>query len=417
MGTTGHAGITSGCAQCHADGLSFANMAPPTLVEPPTGPTGHVPVGSVACEQCHSTTNFTTFAGTVMKHAAVRGNACDSCHEYGMTWKTNSGTGLWTRPSPNHHAGQDCGGSGCHTSRDKLAIRPPAARVPAAGMTTPNRGGAAPVTATSLPAGHMTTSNTCQACHTTLAWSPVRTVDHSQVNGTCASCHNGTVARGKSSAHVASTGGCETCHTTNAWAPARFQHSANMGRACATCHNTVHAIGLPRNHVPIVQGCESCHGTLAWLPAKLDHTSLRSGCATCHNNVVDIGKPASHMTTQRDCSSCHTYPDWEASSFKHVTAAWPGAHRAALSCVACHKTNSDQMVYSSPANAGTCAGCHAKDFRGELHSKTAKGEKYSANELSNCTGACHVYSDSTRSTVVKSIPGPRHRVTDATFRH
>src|SRR5256885_8229284 len=32
MGATGHAGITTNCALCHAYGLSFYNMAPPTLV-------------------------------------------------------------------------------------------------------------------------------------------------------------------------------------------------------------------------------------------------------------------------------------------------------------------------------------------------------------------------------------------------
>src|SRR2546427_5293196 len=35
MGATGHAGITSGCAQCHGPGLTFANMAPPPLKLPP----------------------------------------------------------------------------------------------------------------------------------------------------------------------------------------------------------------------------------------------------------------------------------------------------------------------------------------------------------------------------------------------
>ncbi|HYL00672.1 MAG TPA: hypothetical protein VEU78_05715, partial [Steroidobacteraceae bacterium] len=41
MGATGHAGIANNCAQCHAYGLSFYNMAPPTLVQPPSGATGH----------------------------------------------------------------------------------------------------------------------------------------------------------------------------------------------------------------------------------------------------------------------------------------------------------------------------------------------------------------------------------------
>src|SRR5207302_8096844 len=38
MGAPGHAGITNNCALCHAYGLSFYNMAPPTLKQPPSGP-------------------------------------------------------------------------------------------------------------------------------------------------------------------------------------------------------------------------------------------------------------------------------------------------------------------------------------------------------------------------------------------
>jgi hypothetical protein len=46
-----------------------------------------------------------------------------------------------------------------------------------------------------------------------------------------------------------------------------------------------------------------------------------------------------------------------------------------------------------------------------------KGQLYGAGELANCTAACHVYSDSTRTTITRSVPGPYHRVTDAAFRH
>ncbi len=109
MGATGHKGIASNCAQCHAYGLSFYNMAPPTLVQPPSGATGHIPAvppngsATIACELCHSPSNFTTFSGTVMKHAYVTSMKCMSCHEYGMKWKTNTGTRLWVRDGPNHH--------------------------------------------------------------------------------------------------------------------------------------------------------------------------------------------------------------------------------------------------------------------------------------------------------------------------
>ncbi len=144
MGATGHKGIASNCAQCHASGLSFYNMAPPTLVQPPSGATGHIPAvppngtATIACELCHSPSNFTTFSGTVMKHAYVTSMKCMSCHEYGMKWKTNTGVRLWVRDSPNHHAGQDCNGSGCHTSRDKFALRPAAPRPAAPGTGTTN---------------------------------------------------------------------------------------------------------------------------------------------------------------------------------------------------------------------------------------------------------------------------------------
>jgi hypothetical protein len=447
MGTQGHTGITSNCAQCHADGLSFANMAPPTLVEPPTGPTGHIPVGTIACEQCHSVTNFTTFSGTVMKHAAVRLNACDSCHEYGMTWKTNTGVQLWTRPSPNHHAGQDCGGSGCHTSRDKHAVRPAAAAArPAATATSSTSGGTAATAAAGgnarvrtpalvlgranilasatdptawvaqKPADHISTTNSCLSCHTTVAWLPVRTVDHTQVIGTCFSCHNGKIATGKPVRHLPTSNACETCHTTNGWMPARFDHRSVTPHTCTTCHNAVMAIGLPRNHVPTSQQCDTCHGTLSWTPAKLDHTTLLANCQSCHNNTNAVGKPASHMALQRDCATCHTYPDWSAINFRHASAAYPGAHHTVLTCISCHTTNTDKVPYPFAAGAGTCGGCHAKDFVPKAHPKTNRGALYSVTELSNCSGACHLYNEQTRESV-KPLPGPYHRVSDAAFKH
>ncbi|HSY04319.1 MAG TPA: hypothetical protein VK803_00100, partial [Steroidobacteraceae bacterium] len=478
MGATGHAGITSNCAQCHAYGLSFYNMAPPTLKQPPSGATGHIPsnppngTATLACELCHSAAVFTAFSGTVMKHAYVVSMKCDSCHELGMTWKTNGR--LWVRPSANHHAGVDCGGSGCHSSRDKLAIRPvatvstaptktatgvtartgagPALRAGTAApaVVAPVAGAAAPalaqpattapapatgpfnhatVTATACvtchtaasgsgkPATHLATSNNCQSCHTTLAWLPVRTVDHTQVTGTCVSCHNGVIAMGKPSRHLATSAGCASCHTTNAWIPARFDHASVAPHTCTTCHNSVQAIGMPRTHIPTTQQCDVCHGTLAWKPARIDHSSFTSGCATCHNNGGAVGLSPGHMITRLDCATCHSYPDWSVIRFRHTSAAYPGTHRTALSCTSCHTSDTDRVPYPSAANAGTCAGCHAKDFKPAAHPKTIKGLNYTASELANCSGACHVYSDTTQSTITRSLPGPHHRVSDATFHH
>jgi hypothetical protein len=223
-------------------------------------------------------------------------------------------------------------------------------------------------------------------------------------------------ARGKTSSHVVSGTSCETCHTTNAWLPAHFDH-AGITTTCQSCHDSVHSIGKPLNHVPTSQDCGSCHGTLAWKPAKLDHTQLIGNCATCHNSVIATGVITGHMSTQRDCANCHRYPDWSVSTFVHDAVNYPGDHSVALTCVSCHTTNTDQIAYSSPANIGSCAGCHAKDFKPELHAKTVGGTKYGVNDLKNCSGACHVYTDDTLTKVAQSLPGPYHKVSDASFKH
>ncbi len=469
MGATGHTGITSNCAQCHAYGLSFYNMAPPTLKEPPSGATGHIPAvppngtGSIACELCHLNTVFTAFSGTTMRHAYVTSMKCESCHEYHMTWKTNAG--LWTRPSTTHNAGQDCGGSDCHTSCDTattcgggggnaihahraVAVAPlprgtaPGALARAAGgpVSTANASVVAAMqsvataaavhpgatgtacaschgaSAAGKPASHIAVSQRCEGCHDATSWLPVSRVDHTQVIGACASCHDGRIAAGKRSAHLATSAECARCHTTIAWTPARFDHAAVTAHSCTGCHNAVRAIGMPRMHVPTPQPCDSCHGTLAWAPVKVDHGALAAPCASCHNNLSAVGLSPGHLLTRSGCESCHGYPDWSTVHFRHTSAAFPGTHRSTLACTSCHTSNTDAVSYLSASDAGTCGGCHAKDFKPAAHPKTARGNPYSAHELANCSGACHVYSDPTQSTITRSLPGPHHRVTDATFR-
>jgi hypothetical protein len=50
------------------------------------------------------------------------------------------------------------------------------------------------------------------------------------------------------------------------------------------------------------------------------------------------------------------------------------------------------------------------------HAKTLKGQLYTVGELANCSGACHVYRDASLTSIARSQPGPRHRVTDAAFK-
>jgi hypothetical protein len=130
-----------------------------------------------------------------------------------------------------------------------------------------------------------------------------------------------------------------------------------------------------------------------------------------------LGMSATHLQTQRDCATCHAYPDWAQISFKHGSAGYPGEHRTVLTCVACHTSNTDQIPYAAPAEAGSCAGCHSASFKPALHPKTADGVLYTAHELRDCSGACHVYKDATLAELTKSRPGLYHRVSDATFKH
>ena len=451
MGATGHAGITKGCATCHAYGLAFANMAPPTLKQPPSGPTGHIPSNppngsslNVACELCHGPSNFTSFAGTVMRHAYVITMKCVSCHELGMQWRTNTGTRLWVRPDPGHNPGQDCGNSGCHSSRDKSAVRPGVAHPRTNGALLragSALGGAAALMPTvagfnhervaatvcvschnsagsaGKPGEHIASTNNCASCHTTRAWLPLVGVDHTQVQGRCVSCHRGTIAQGKSAGHIASDNNCENCHTTNAWTPARFDHAGVAAHTCRSCHDSVHATGLPTNHIASSAQCDTCHGSLAWNPAKVDHTTLTGRCVSCHNNVVALGVPATHMASKLDCASCHSYPDWTPTHFVHPVGAYPGDHRINLACAACHVSNSEAIAWAAPASAGSCAGCHSKNFRPASHPKTASGSPYTVGELRDCSGSCHVYADATLKTIRKSRPGPYHRPSDLAFRH
>ena len=81
-----HKGIVDGCNKCH------------DRVKATGPPTNHVQIGplgsgSVPCENCHSSNNFTSFvftnaSGTAppsMVHSAVPGTPCSTCHEAGVS--------------------------------------------------------------------------------------------------------------------------------------------------------------------------------------------------------------------------------------------------------------------------------------------------------------------------------------------
>ena len=83
----------------------------------------------------------------------------------------------------------------------------------------------AAITAPMLPAKTRRISRPAMSVRTatTALWVPADRVDHTQVIGTCQSCHNGTIATGKNPTHITSGDTCDDCHTTNGWMPANFR--------------------------------------------------------------------------------------------------------------------------------------------------------------------------------------------------
>ena len=224
--------------------------------------------------------------------------------------------------------------------------------------------------------------------------------------------------RQEHAAHIASDTSCDSCHTASAWKPAlRVDHNHVTG-TCNSCHDGAQAPGKPASHIPTTAQCGDCHSTLAWLPAAFDHAGVTSGCRTCHDGTTASGPSTGHMTfpvNNFECNHCHTTTAWSPNTFRHVAGGgYPGDHRVALSCTSCHAANTDAATWRAPAYKPDCAGCHASRFKPDPHKKYGD-VKYTVSELRNCSGACHVYTSSTLTTILTRRSGPEHRITDDKF--
>nr|MBP8119854.1 hypothetical protein [Burkholderiales bacterium] len=61
------------------------------------------------------------------------------------------------------------------------------------------------------------------------------------------------------------------------------------------------------------------------------------------------------------------------------------------------------------------AGCHATKFKPNDHKKVdSPALLYTVNELKDCSGSCHTYTNSTLTVIKKSRSG-QHRSTDGGF--
>ncbi|MGH9206748.1 MAG: hypothetical protein ACRD1G_09350, partial [Acidimicrobiales bacterium] len=234
-----HVGVTSGCALCHNGTQASGMPANHFPISPPGGGT------PVPCEGCHSTTNFTTWAGTLINHTSAASVPCATCHEtaayLGMVPSTNTTAGD-SRPNATldakHPPTGDC--AQCHTT------------VSFAGSV-------------SRPANHIPTAAPCAQCHTTaiLATYSV-TGTHQGVTG-CLSCHgpgvgpfaNVTIVTAPANHMPIGSLDCNGsgCHSTANVNPGGFKlGAANVSSPTLTVagHTTVAAA---------VAGCQTCHET------------------------------------------------------------------------------------------------------------------------------------------------------------
>ena len=161
---------------------------------------------------------------------------------------------------------------------------------------------------TQKSATHVKTTDDCSVCHAGRTW-VVTLFKHSEVSGTCLSCHNGIEATGKSPQHIRSSNQCDDCHNTKSWLNAHFDHSGVTG-TCFSCHDGATATGKSASHINSSNTCDHCHNTRSWSDVRVDHADVLGSCFSCHNGVVATGKTPDHEPSGNACDDCHSTNGW-----------------------------------------------------------------------------------------------------------
>lgn len=379
-------GTPKACARCHGGGLAQ---------EAASKPANHVP-SSEACGDCHVTT---AWAIARFDHGGISGG-CASCHN----GSTAPGKTRDHVPSPNQ----------CEVCHRTIAWTP--ADFDHAGVNGNCFGCHNGSFASGKSRDHIPSTNLCGDCHDTSSWRLAGGFDHVGVTGNCGSCHDGGTAAGKTRNHIVSSNRCEDCHSTNSWAIAGGFDHASVTRNCVSCHDGNTATGKSRNHIASSTRCEDCHNTASWsIAGGFNHSGVTGNCGSCHNGSLATGKPSRHFVTSVDCAECHGTRGWGSIDFTHSSPTYPGDHSGGVDCVDCHTSNSQAATWTSGAYRPDCAGCHAGDFKPGPHKKTENPDRrYTVSELRDCSGACHIYADSSLSRIKKSRSG-KHRSGNGDF--
>lgn len=320
-----HTGIVGGCTNCH-NGQAFAGI---TAVSKPGN---HLP-SSMSCETCHSTSNFTTFSGTIMKHTGIV-SGCSICHGFMGAPKTFAVgvTPVAQTSNSTHLAAGFSPCESCHTSTVSFTV----------------------ATGGTKPANHLPTTAACSLCHSAASFYP-GVMNHTGIASGCTTCHNGQVFAGvtpvsKPVNHLPTSAVCETCHTTANTNPGGFaggimNHTGIVG-GCANCHNGQAFAGVTpvkksAIHIPYAtmllggagMGCEFCHSktvftsfTTGLVSSTIMHNGSQGGgsgtCVGCHLTGQTWSasmqkKSHNGASTAKDCSSsgCHRPRGGEGTAY------------------------------------------------------------------------------------------------------
>jgi len=389
--------LDAACEACHARGVFKLTPKECSTCHDRTGLYADTarsldhPLTTNNCEACHITANWISIP--YVEHGEVLGS-CSSCHDGGTA------TG---KPVDHPQTTAEC--DACHIDASWSVISFDHDNITNNCVSCHNG-----IEATGKSSAHFPTTDVCEDCHATSFWEPVLQMDHSAVLGACISCHDGIRTTGKHPAHIASGDNCDDCHTTSAWRPAVFDHAAVAPGTCASCHDGMTATGKDPQHLQTSASCDLCHSTLAWEPAIFDHSDVAPGsCSSCHDGVTATGQNPGHFQTMRSCDECHDTTFWQPDLFAHSSPSYPGDHSGGLICTDCHQGNAEPVTWTSPAYQPDCAGCHANDFRSGPHKKHENPDvSYTVAELADCTGSCHIYTDSSLSSISTLRPGPEH---------
>ena len=387
-----HTHVVGSCISCH-DGLIASGKSATHISS------------SDACDACHQPgpVPWIPVANNAVDHAQLTGT-CISCHD-GL---------IASGKSPAHiNSSDSC--EACHQTAPAPWLPVAVADVDHAHVIGTCDSCHNSIVASGKSSNHIASSDACDACHQPgpVPWLPVASadVDHTQVVGSCLSCHDGVVAGGKGANHISSSDVCDACHQPGPapWLPvavSAVDHVQVIG-ACVSCHDGVIASGRGINHINTTDVCDACHqaGPVPWvpvLPSAVDHVQVVGVCSACHNSVVASGKHAQHLITTQECDSCHSVSAWIPASVDHSTffgnctvchdgvsasGKGPTHINSSDACDACHEKFPAAWVPLAPAAVdhgqvvGNCFDCH--------NGTIASGKSVShINSSDNCD-VCH----------------------------